>query len=49
MYLNNLISALACVLMFISKPIYSYEVLIVGRFILGLSCGNVYFLISLII
>jgi hypothetical protein len=49
MYLNNLISALACVLMFISKPIYSYEVLIVGRFILGLSCGNDYFLISLII
>ncbi|CAF4815035.1 unnamed protein product, partial [Rotaria socialis] len=39
MLLNNIVSVLACVLMFISKPIYSYEALIVGRFFLGLSCG----------
>ncbi len=40
MLLNNIISSIACILMFISKPIYSYEVLIVGRFLIGLSCGN---------
>ncbi|CAF5089343.1 unnamed protein product, partial [Rotaria socialis] len=28
MLLNNIVSVLACVLMFISKPIYSYEALI---------------------
>ncbi len=39
MLLNNIISSIACILMFISKPIYSYEVLIVGRFLIGLSCG----------
>ncbi|CAF3967049.1 unnamed protein product [Rotaria magnacalcarata] len=39
MLLNNIVSVLSCVLMFISKPVYSYEALIVGRFFLGLSCG----------
>lgn len=43
MLLNNIISAIACILMFISKPVYSYEVLILGRFLIGLSCGeNIY-------
>jgi MFS family permease len=40
MFLNNIISAIACLLMFISKPVHSYEVLIIGRFLIGLSCGN---------
>jgi MFS family permease len=39
MFLNNIISSIACILMFISKPIHSYEALIVGRFLIGLSCG----------
>lgn len=26
--------------MFLTKPIRSYEVLIIGRFLIGLSCGN---------
>ncbi|CAF0758975.1 unnamed protein product [Adineta ricciae] len=39
MYLNTVVSFVACVLMFISKPIHSYEVLIIGRFFLGLACG----------
>ncbi|UJR27405.1 hypothetical protein I4U23_008695 [Adineta vaga] len=39
MYLNTVISFIACILMFISKPISSYEVLILGRFFLGLACG----------
>lgn len=42
MYINTIVSFLACILMFISKPAYSYEVLIVGRFFLGLACGNGY-------
>ncbi len=40
MFVNNIVSILACILMFISKPAYSYEVLIVGRFFLGLVCGK---------
>ena len=47
LFANNIVSSLACILMFISKPIYSYEVLIVGRFFLGLSCGNNYSISSL--
>jgi SP family facilitated glucose transporter-like MFS transporter 1 len=39
MYVNNIISAVACILMFISKPVASYEVLILGRFLIGLACG----------
>lgn len=49
MFLNTIISFLACALMFISKPIYSYEVLILGRFLLGLACGKNNFIFSLII
>ncbi len=40
MFINNIISFIACVLMFISKPVYSYELLIIGRFLIGLSCGK---------
>lgn len=40
MFLNNIVSACACALMFISKPVHSYELLIAGRFLLGLSCGK---------
>ncbi|CAF3833594.1 unnamed protein product [Adineta steineri] len=39
MLLNNIISFIACILMFISKPRNSYELLIIGRFLIGLSCG----------
>ncbi|CAF0825203.1 unnamed protein product [Rotaria sp. Silwood1] len=39
MYLNNVISSIACICMFLSKPIYSYELLIIGRFLIGLACG----------
>ena len=39
MLLNNILSSIACILMFLSKPIHSYEALIVGRFLIGLSCG----------
>ncbi|CAF0809145.1 unnamed protein product [Rotaria sordida] len=39
MYLNNIISSIACILMFLSKPVYSYELLIIGRFLIGLACG----------
>ncbi|CAF4170851.1 unnamed protein product [Rotaria sp. Silwood2] len=39
MFLNNVISSIACVLMFLSKLIYSYELLIGGRFLIGLACG----------
>lgn len=49
MYVNNIISSLACILMFISKPTYSYELLIVGRFLIGLACGNEYYIYLLII
>ncbi len=48
MLVNNVISGLACILMFISKPIYSYEVLIIGRFLIGLACGKNYFIYLLI-
>ncbi len=40
MYVNNIISSTGCILMFISKPVYSYELIIIGRFLIGLSCGN---------
>ena len=40
MYLNNVVSSLACILMYLSKPVRSYELLIVGRFFIGLACGN---------
>ncbi|CAF0874577.1 unnamed protein product [Adineta steineri] len=39
MFYNNIVSFLACILMFMSKPFYSYELLIIGRFFLGLACG----------
>lgn len=39
MLLNNIVSSVACILMFISKPIYSYEALIIGRFLIGLASG----------
>lgn len=40
MFLNNIVSTLAYIFMFISKPVHSYEVLIIGRFFLGLACGT---------
>ncbi len=49
MYVNNVISSLACLLMFISKPVHSYEVLILGRFLIGVACGNYYFIYLLIV
>ncbi|UJR21530.1 hypothetical protein I4U23_024615 [Adineta vaga] len=39
MFINNIISSIACILMFISKPLHTYELLIIGRFFIGLSCG----------
>jgi len=45
MLANNVISILACILMFISKPVHSYELLLVGRFLIGLACGK-YFLVN---
>ena len=40
MFANTIISALACVMMFLSKPVYSYELLIIGRFFMGIACGT---------
>ena len=40
MYLNNVVSIIACVFMVLSKPAHSYELLIVGRFFMGLACGT---------
>ncbi|CAF1297041.1 unnamed protein product [Adineta ricciae] len=39
MLLNNIVSTIACILMFISKPLYTYELLIIGRFFIGVACG----------
>ncbi|KAL4216553.1 Solute carrier 2 [Mactra antiquata] len=39
MILNNIVGILACVLMFISRTTDAYELIIVGRFLVGISCG----------
>jgi SP family facilitated glucose transporter-like MFS transporter 1 len=39
MLANNIVSITASLLMFLSKPTHSYELLLIGRFFIGLACG----------
>ncbi len=48
MLVNNVVSITACLLMFLSKPTYSYELLLVGRFLIGLACGTNDFILCLL-
>jgi len=41
MILTNIIGVSACVLMYLSRTAASYEMVIVGRFLIGLCCGRV--------
>lgn len=40
MILNNIIGISACVLMYLSRTALSFEMIIVGRLIVGVSCGK---------
>ena len=39
MILNNIIGISACVMMYLSRHVESYEIVIVGRLLVGISCG----------
>lgn len=41
--LNNILGIFGPLLMGLSKPCNSYEMIILGRFLIGLNCGKLYF------
>ncbi len=44
--LNNILGIIGGLLMGLSKPAKSYEMIIIGRFIIGLNCGkNILFIV----